>query len=251
MWQNADAFFVIVVGVVVAILEVVGDPSAETVNAAILGLLAATAIVLLRNRVRRGELDDVRQLAGDAISDRPYEVVWQNKHWDLLDREKTTIRLTEQLRFTRNDVATIAHWSQGDGRDTENVARWRREKGSRWIEAKKIYEFPTRGGSKVIYCLDEEHSRGDMLEWHIERDAVGRFPTDHESVSIQARTKSDHPRIMRITWPNGSPPSHVELKHERRPARTLVPTETNGRAHIEEKVPGLEVGERVTIAWRW
>jgi hypothetical protein len=123
LWRNADAALVIAVAAGVVVAEVMGSPSPEVVDSAILGLLGVTAVVLLRDRVGRDDLDDVRKLAGDAISDRPYEVVWQNNHWDLKDRENTTIKVTEQLRFTRNDVATIAHWSRGDGVDRRNDAQ--------------------------------------------------------------------------------------------------------------------------------
>jgi hypothetical protein len=251
VWRNADAVLVIAVALGVVIVEVVGSPSPEVVDSAILGLLGVTAVVLLRDRVGRDDLAAVRKLAGDAISDRPYEVVWQNNHWDLRDRENTTIKVTEQLRFTRNDVATIAHWSRGDGVDQRNDAKWRRSKDKPWIEAEKIYEFPVRNGKKVIYCFDEEHSRGDMLDWSIERDAIGRFPTKHEGVELHARTKSDHPRVMRITWPADAPPSHVEIRHGTLPARILAARRKNGRHYVEEKIAGLAIGEVVRIDWTW
>ena len=235
VWKNADAALVIAVAAGVVLAEVFGSPSAEVVDSAILGLLGVTSVVLLRDRVGRDDLDDLRRLAGDAISDRPYEVVWQNNHWDLKDREHTTIKVTEQLRFTRNDVATIAHWSRGDGVDERNDARWRRARGKPWIEAEKIYEFPVRNGKKVIYCFDEEHNRGDMLDWAIERDAVGRFPTKHEGVELHARTNSDHPRVMRITWPIDAPPSHVEIRHGELPARTLGLRRKAGRPYVKRR----------------
>lgn len=250
-WRNADAVLVIAVAAGVVLAEILGSPSPEVVASAILGLLGVTSVVLLRDRVGRDDLGDLRRLAGDAISDRPYEVVWQNNHWDLKDKERTTIKVTEQLRFTRNDVATIAHWSSGDGQDERNDAKWRRSRGKPWIEAEKIYEFSVRNGKKVIYCFDEEHNRGDMLDWAIERDAVGRFPTKHEGVELQARTESEHPRVMRITWPSEAPPSHVEIRHGDMPARTLNPRRKSGRPYVEEKIAGLAVGETVRIDWTW
>lgn len=251
IWENLDALLVIAVAFGVLVVEIVGEPEPELVDSAVLAVLGVTAIVLLRDRRHRVALDEVRELAGDAISDRPYEVVWQKNHWDLKDRENTTIKVTERLRFTRNDVATIAHWSRGDGEDTRNDARWRRSEDTPWISAKRIYDFPVRGGAKVIYCFDEEHSRGDMLDWCIERDAVGRFPTTHESIALQARTKSDHPRVISITWPPEAPPSHVEIRHGGKPARQIAPALKDGRACVEEKIAGLEIGEEVEVAWTW
>lgn len=251
VWENLDAFLVIVVGLGVAILDVVGSPKPEIVNAAILGLLAVTAIVLLRDRSARDELGDLRQLAGDAISDRPYEVVWQENRWQLHDRRAATVEVTERLRFTQNDVSTIADWSQGPGRVERYDARWRRTDEEQWIPAEEIHTFAIRNGEKVIYSLDVEHCRGDMLEWRTERRTLDRFPSAHESVTLEARTKADHPRLMEITWPPGAPPSHVEIRFNDQPARTLTASEKDGRMHVEEKISGLPVGESVTIAWNW
>lgn len=251
VWHNLDAVLVMAVAAVILAIEVVGSPSPRLINSVILLLLGISAFALLRDRAHQVRLDELRQLAGDAVSDRAYEVVWQENEWDLKDRQNTTVRVTEQLRITHNDVATIAHWSQGDGSDTRNDARWRRDQDTPWIDARNVHEFPVRGGKKVIYCFDEEHQRGDMLEWCIERDAVGRFPTQHEGVRLKARTKADHPRVMRIVWPASSPPSHVEIRLGARPARMITPRRKNGRAFVEEKIAGLANGESAEIAWTW
>jgi hypothetical protein len=251
VWKNADAFLVIVVATGVVVADIAGKASSDVVDSAILGLLGVTAIVLLRDRDGRDDLDDLKRLAGDAISDRPYEVVKQDNHWDLISREKTTMRVSEQLRFTRNDVSTIADWSTGDGEVVRYDARWKRPGSSTWIAAKKIHKFPIRNGEKVIYSLEEEHCRGDMLDWFVEREAVGRFPGAHESVSLSARTKADHPRIMRITWPQGVNPTNVEMRYKGQPARRLVPRNKENRTYVEETINELPVGEAVEIAWTW
>lgn len=250
-WHNLDALAVIVVGFGVVGFQIFGSPNPELIDVAILALLATTAIVLLRDRIGRDDLADLRQLAGDAISDRPYQVVWQENEWDIVSREHATMRMTQQLRFTRNDVSTIAHWSQGDGKIERYSAKWRRSKETSWIPAKKIHAFAIHSGEKVIYSLDEEHSRGDMLDWCIEREATGRFPSEHEGVSLEARAKSDHSRLMRVTWPADATPSHVELRSKGRPARSLSTRRKGGRPFVEEKIAHLGIGEVVEIAWTW
>jgi hypothetical protein len=251
IWKNADAFLVIVVGFGVVVAEIVGKPSTDVVDSAILGLLGVTAIILLRDRVGRDDLDDLRRLAGDAISDRPYDIVRQHNHWDLVDRKRTTVSVKEQLRFTRNDVSTIADWSTGDGEVVRYDGKWKRPNGGGWIEAKMIHKFPIRNGEKVIYSLEEEHCRGDMLDWFVEREAVGRFPTAHESVSLSARTKSNHPRVMKITWPEGVNPTNIELRFVGQAARPLYARTEDGRRFVEETINELAVGESVEIAWTW
>ena len=168
-----------------------------------------------------------------------------------MDRDRTTVKVTQQLRFTRNDVSTITDWSQGAGRVERYEGQWRRSESEPWLPAKMIHKFSIRNGEKVIYSLDEEHCRGDELYWCVEREAVGRFPNPHESVSLEARTKSDHPRVMYITWPPNAAPSHIEIRFEGQPARTLSAKRKNGRVYVEEKIVGLPVGKAVKIAWAW
>jgi hypothetical protein len=236
----------------VLVIEVCGSPKPELVSSAILALLGATAFVLLRDRTQRINLDELRQLASDAVSDRPFEVVWQINEWDIKERSKATITVTQQIRFTRNEVSTIAHWSRGDGKIDGYNARWKRS-GGEWIKAHKIHDFPIRTGQKVIYSFDDEHSRGDMLDWCLERDASDRFPAEHEGVEIKARTNTDanHPRVMRVIWPTDAPPSHIELREAGKAARTLSAKRKNGRLFVEEKITDLAVGEAVEIAWTW
>jgi hypothetical protein len=50
IWKNADGCLVVGVAFGVVILEVLGNPSPDLLDSAILGLLGVTAIVLLRDR---------------------------------------------------------------------------------------------------------------------------------------------------------------------------------------------------------
>ncbi len=238
VWRNLDAVFVIVVGLAVAVLQVVGRASEETVDAAILGLLAVTAVIPLRTRGRRGELDEVKEIARDALSERP-------------TRDRAVITSTRRVRFIHDRVSTMEHWSDGDGTVLDHHAFWRRAEGRRWMPARKIHSMPIEGGENVIYCLEEENSRGDMLEWKVERETVGRFPQRHERVSLRAGARSDHPRQMRIMWPVDSPPSNVELRYRGNPGRELSPIKKADRMEVVERVPRLAVGEVVEIRWFW
>ncbi|MFT3865933.1 MAG: hypothetical protein QM729_16835 [Solirubrobacterales bacterium] len=251
VWRNLDASFVIVVGLVVAALEIVGHPSEEAVNAAILGLLAVTAIILLRIRGRKGELDEVIQVARDAMSERPFQMVWAKNEWDIQSRERATIKVRQQLRFIHNKVSTIDHWSQGDGAIESYDACWRRSEADGWVPAKKIYAMPIEGGEKVIYSFEEENCRGDILEWKVEREATDRFPTAHEKVSLEAIARSDHPREMRVVWPADAPPSRVELRQGGNPGRPLTTKTKNDRVEVAEQIPQLALGEVVEIRWMW
>ena len=133
VWRNLDAVFVIVVGVAVAVLQVVGHASEEAVDAAILGLLAVTAVILLRARERRGELDEVKEIARDALSERPFQIVWAKYEWDIQTRDRAVITSTRQVRFIHDRVSTMEHWSDGDGTVVDYHAFWRRVEGRRWM----------------------------------------------------------------------------------------------------------------------
>lgn len=249
--QNGDAFLAIVVAITVIAAEAFGEPSREVVDSAILALLGAIAVALLRDRGKSRELDDLRQLAEDAVCERPYIVVWQANHWDLIDRDNARVTCTEQLRFTRQEVSENFLWSNGPGIVQHVTARWRRSRHDAWVQGQKIHELSARGGTKEIFSFNDEHARGDMLEWCVERDIQGQFPDANEGVAVEAATKSEHPRELRITWPRDAAPTRVEIREGNRPARTVKPSTREGRPYVEEKVSGLRVGEIVEIDWSW
>lgn len=249
--KNGDAFLAIVVAACVIVAEAFGEPSVELVDSAILALLGAIAVAILRDRGKNEGLDDLRRLAEDAICELPYVVVWQDNHWDLLDRENARVTCTEELRFTRREVSENFLWSNGPGIVQRVTASWRRNQNDAWVSGKKIDELATRGGTKEVFSFNDEHGIGDMLEWRVERDIVGQFPSSNEGVALQTTTKSDHPRALRITWPKDAKPTRVEIREGDRPARSLRPKTKDGRPYVEENVSGLKIGETVKIDWSW
>jgi hypothetical protein len=250
-WRNLDAVFVIAAGAIVAALQVAGHPSKEAVDAAILGLLAVVALILLRGREEGGGLDEIKEIARDALSERPFQMVWAKNEWDIQTRDRAVITSTRQVRFIHDKVSTVEHCSDGDGTVLDHRAFWRRAEGRCWIPAKKIHSMPIDGGENVIYCLEEQRSRGDMLEWRVERETAGRFPREHEAVSVKAAAKSDYPRQMRIAWPSDSPPFAVEMRVGLNPARELFPKKRGGRMEVAEKITRRAVGEVAEIRWFW
>jgi hypothetical protein len=249
--RNADTFFAMIVAGVVIIAIVVGNPSSELVDAAILGLLATGAIAVLRDRRGNSRLEELQQLAADAMTDRPYQVIHQTNEWDIYDKKHVRTRLSQQLRFTRNEVSTIEHTSQGEGVIENYEAKWRRPTDSDWIEAKKIHEMAIERGEKVIYSLEEVHHRGDMLDWCIEREAVDRFPRDNERVTLEAKAIADHPRVMKVIWPKEREPKRVEIRFGDMPAKPLKPKRRKGRLEVEEKISFRNIGEEAVILWTW
>lgn len=249
--KNGDAFLAIIVAACVIAAEVLGKPSTEIVDSAILALLGALAIAILRDREKNAGLEDLRQLAEDAVSELPYVVVWQNNHWDLVDRENARVTCLEELRFTRQEVSENSLWSNGPGVLERVTARWRRSSNDAWVSGKKLGQIPARGGIKEVFSFNDEHGTGDVLEWCVERDIRGQFPEENEGVAVEARTKSDHPRTLRITWPQDARPSRVEIREGSRPPRTIRPRTKDNRPYVKETVSGLRICEVVKIDWSW
>lgn len=249
--KNGDAFIAILVAACVIGAEAFGEPSTGLVDSAILALLGAIAIALLRDRGKSRDLDDLKRLAEDAVCERPYVVVWQDNHWDLLDRENARVTCVEEVRLTRQNVSETFLWSNGPGVVERVRAKWRRSSRDTWVDGKKIDTLAVRGGTKEIFSFNDEHGRGDVLEWCVERDIRGQFPDANEGVAVEAETKSDHPRSLRITWPQNARPTRVEIREGNRPARPLRPRTKNGRPYVEEKVAALKIGEIVKIDWSW
>ncbi len=159
--------------------------------------------------------------------------------------------MNQRLRFTRNEVFALTHRSAGDGTITRCVAKWRR-KGSTWSEAPKIDEVETLDGNRLLFSLGEEQSRGDILDWCVERDAVDRFSARHEGIRHVAKTADfKFPRRMRILWPPQEPPHHVEMRLGDRPAQRLAVRTKKGRAFIDETIQELRKGETLVVSWTW
>jgi len=249
--KNGDAFIAIFVAACVIGAEAFGEPSAGLVDTAILALLGAISIAILRDRGKSRNLDDLKRLAEDAVSERPYVVVWQENHWDLLDRQNARVTCVEEVRFTRQNISETFLWSNGPGTVERVRAKWRRSNRDTWVDGKKIDTLAVRGGTKEVFSFNDEHGRGDVLEWCVEREIRGQFPDVNEGVAVEAETKSDHPRSLRITWPPDARPSRVEIREGSRPARSLRPRTKNGRSYVEEKVAALKIGEIIKIDWSW
>lgn len=250
--ENLDAFLVMAVATAIVVLDIADSQLDEqVVSSATLALLGVTAFLLLRDRRSRVDLGELRQIATDALSDLPYDIIWQSNEWDLESRDKATVKMERRVRFTRNQLSTMAHWNTGPGRVLRCDARWRRTPDDSWVEAKLIDAFSVRGGKKQMFSLGQEHSRGDTLEWCVEMEVEGRFSDAHQSVIHEARVESDYPRSVRILWPATDAPSNVEMVLGEGPARPLALQSVDGRNLIEETVGRLRKDEIFKISWIW
>jgi hypothetical protein len=250
--EYLDGILVIAIAAVVAYLDITNpDLDAQKVSSATLALLGATAFILMRDRRSRADLSDLRKIAADALSDLPYDIVWQVNEWELKDRERATVRMRRGVRFIRHQESTMAHWSSGPGEITRCEAKWRRNAKKSWNEAKEIDSISVRRGKKRTFSLGMEQARGDRLEWCVEMDVLGRFSGANQSVTHEAKVASDYPRSVRIVWPADERPRDVVMTLGDRPASELRPKTRKRRAYIEETVGRLSAGEEFKISWIW
>jgi hypothetical protein len=268
-WRNLDALLVIVAAGVIVALDLLNRVEPAVVRSATLALLGITAFVLLRDRSERavlldfrrradralGDLQALSKVANDALSELPYEVLTQTCEWDILSRDQSVATSTVRLRFTRGAISTLESWCGGTGELLDWSAWWKYPDDSQWNKAEGIHKAEVEGGTKNIFALSREHSRDEVIDWHVRREARGRFPTRSESVSIRPLVPNvDHPRQMRLFWPAGIPPMSVSLRYGNQKGISLKPL-FNGdpvpRAYVAADLQELSRYGIAEIAWTW
>jgi hypothetical protein len=274
---NIDTLLAIVAAAVFFVLDLFSVVDTTTVSSATLALLGVVAFVLLRDRGERealfgsrqhldrvlaglepslSELDDLKQIAEDALCELPYEVLSQTCEWDISSRDRSVAITTLRVRFIRGYISTMENWCRGSGKLEEWQGFWKFPRDAGWNEAEAIHEDgDVDGGTKKIFALDREHSRNDVIDWRVRRVAVGRFPKSSESVSLQPLApEADHPRRLRVVWPADRPPASVSLRYGQQETIALRPSRTEDdppRALVEQEINDLVRHGRVQVTWIW
>lgn len=271
VWTNLDAVLVIVGAAVVFALDLTSTVDQEVVGSATLALLGVTAFVLLRDRRERapliefrarvdrtlGEFEALKQLASDALSEHPYDVLAQESEWDITSRDFVLATTTQRVQFTRGNVSTMEDWCSGPGKLKEWQGHWRfpDQDNTEWVKAKGIHKTEIDGGLKKIFALPHEHARTDQLDWRVERQARGRFPGSSESISVRSEgSAADHPMTVRVTWPKGVRPRGVALRcgDQNRVALELTPVPGDpDRLRVEEAITDLSRHGNAVLSWTW
>jgi hypothetical protein len=267
--ENYDALLVAVGAAVVFALDLVSKVDKETVGSATLALLGVTAIVLLRDRAERalllefrerangalGNLDALNRLASDSLSELPFEVLSQVCVWDIFSRDRSAATSTLRIRFTRGGVSTMEGWYSGQGELCDWRGYWKYPGEEQWNEAKGIHSLEVEAGTKKIFALGREHSRGDVIDWHARREAVGQFPAHSESVSVLPLDPNvDHPRQIKVFWPPGVTPTSVFLRYRSRTGIPLSPSSDAGnppRLYVEQYIEDLARQGSAELGWIW
>lgn len=249
--RNLDALFAVAVALGVLLLELTGKPERDLVDSALLAVVAAIAIALLRDRRGRARFDEIASFVQNLQSDRPYQVRSEVNCWDIQDGESATYTKTQELVFTRNEVCTMEHWATGSGTVARCDADWRLKRGDPWIGAPTIHDFGIHNGRNYIFSLDMERSRGDDLQWRVRRELQNSFTDSRESVSLKLQTPTHRPRIQ-VIWPKEREPKLVELRWDDGPSRELKPQRReDGRLFVEEALNAGAANSLAKIEWTW
>jgi hypothetical protein len=271
VWTNLDAFLVMAAAGVVFVLDLISAVGQEVVGSVTLALLGVTAFVLLRDRRERapllefrervdqtlGEFEVLKQLASDAMSEHPYEVLSQVSEWDITSRDSVLATTTRRVQFTRGNISTMEDWCSGPGKLNEWRGKWRfpDQDDTEWVKAKGIHKTEIDGGIKKIFALPHEHARTDQLDWRVERCARGRFPGRSESISLRSiGSTADQTATVRVTWPKGMRPRGVALRcgDQGRVALEVVPDPGDPeRMRVEEEITDLSRHGSVVLSWTW
>lgn len=268
--RNLDALLVISGASVVFALDLSSDLDPQVVGSATLALLGVTAFVLLRDRSERkpllefrdrastalGELDGLKEIAGDALCELPYEVVSQTCEWDIRDRNLSITTTTQRLRFVRGYISTMESWCRGPGGLRTWTGSWKFPQDEHWNVADPIHEIAdVEGGTKKIFVLAHEHARNDRIDWRVIREVEGGFPRSSESVGLlPLAPEADHPRLLRVIWPADAKPSSVSLRYGQQEMVPVALSHTEAeepRAYVEKEINELVRHGKVEVIWTW
>lgn len=252
--DNWDLVFAGVAALVVAILGVIGAASANTLTSASLAVLAAFTGVIFRERLeRRKGLDAIRDLVDTASGDKPWHLLKQTIHWDLVSRRDAIVSDEKQVRFLQ--AATAAVWefvsAPSGGTLVEHTCRGGAV-GQDLLEWQVLdHTFYDETGQRYrVIATNGIWMRGEHAAWHTRRKLRDYFPDTNESVTKKVLMPLDE-LTMKITWPAGHEPSTVRFFHGDDKPYLKPSIDESGRAYVAQTVSSPEIGEVLAIRWDW
>lgn len=180
--------------------------------------------------------------------DGVYEILDYNSTLELVDSKgKTAVfKRTQKVKFLQDNVITYQDHAWGDGNlfadyaCSPGVAVDRYQEGSRW---------------NVLISLQETKSRGDVVDFHIERQVKNGFtkPEEWRQTEIQFPTKQLR---LAIIFPKERPCQRaVLLEKNRNRSMPLGPKHfsalPDGRQMLSWEKRNPVRHEMYTIKWRW
>lgn len=226
---------------------------------ATLGLIAALAIAMAKDRVGRAELAKTAASLATSLSEAntsiealrssaPYQVHLSEHEWDLSADGGATSTKIKTLRFYQ-DVFVIRNWSRADGVEEARGYEFDGQPVQRFAS---ITEPGAEKTHDLVY-LGKRCRRGDTGEFRVTRTLTASFkPADYVAVSVEEPVS-----LVRMTlrWPPGVLP--VKVTHEilsktnktEADISRLVRAE-GGRMRIEHEILQPEADVVHRLVWR-
>jgi hypothetical protein len=259
-WKNADALILILIAAGVLVFDALGGTPSQSVLVSLnLAILGGIAFMFLRDRRDMAGLSHLEELVRAQQQDRPFEVQSESIVWTLNSTDDqpdhAVYENTQTLKFIRGKASVLEHWSTSStGKHTikDCSGSYRTPGAEPWIGASLIHDFPIRGGTNYLFCVDKEYSKGEQLEWRVRRDMVDRFPTSRESVKASSVVDPGIKRHLKVVWPLSRPPADVKLHVDGQAPRDLkIWKDGIGRCVAEERVLAEPGAEGPIISWSW
>lgn len=270
--------------VVVAGLAVSTDVTANTLSAATLGVLAALAAAIVRERLERhrtiemaqvlaadtrtemrqlaeeikahsaGALGDMRELAQATEGDEPWRVLDESITWDLTTRRQMNVTDKRTIRFLHAQSAAVWEWFRSpNGAD---LIEHSCEGGltTRPLRSWPVLPEPFLGRDSRWYRVvstAQIFKRGDRADWITTRSHQDSFPHPHtEGVSKTIEMPTDDIRL-KVIWPKDYPPISVLFERASQQMDLETQEDHEGRQFAIVAIATPAVHERLAIRWDW
>lgn len=239
---------------VATLLGMLGEVQIDTLTTACLGVLAALAGVIFRERLeRRKTLDEMTLLENTARSDKPWHVVKETLSWDLANARDATSKSEKEIRFLHAQTVSVWEFCLVPGGGT--VVRFACTGGPvgqtqrDWPVMNQT--FVDNGRRYHVVSTNGIWRRDDRAIWTSNRELQDFFPDTTESVAKVVLMPTDE-LAMQVTWPVDHAPTRVCLSRGDDEKRFLTArTSAAGRAYVAETFVSPRIGEKIAIEWDW
>ncbi|MFI4977993.1 MAG: hypothetical protein ACHQC8_04860 [Solirubrobacterales bacterium] len=247
--EYADPLATLVAALVFAFLAGFGVVKQELLAAVTLGVLAAVAAVMLRQRyvieqakksfdLVPGHLAEVAAAVAkiertvEALtSSDVYEILDHEAEWDIVASDGSLAygRKHKKLRFNQQDVVSIYELTETSGGRPGRVEDWTFDPDI----IQKVGTLSVGGEDHILLSLGTRYQRNDELDYTSTRTIRDLFTDDQNRVSHRVRERTSRLRL-RVAWPQDATPRHVRIEE-------VMP---GGDAKVEEfKGSDLQIDE--------
>jgi len=270
--RYADPLGTLIVAIVFAVLAALDVVDAKTARVVTLGVLAAVAGTMLRQRsiveevkTSADRVPDALQATNQALakvnrtidaitSSDAYELLEHESEWDIANADGSLAygKKRKHLRFNQHNVVAIYEVSHAWGGDEARVGNWEFEPE----EIKTAGNILIGDQDYLLLGLGRRYGRNDELAYTSKRVIRDLFVDERNAVSHRVQERTHH-LCLRVRWANDGVPARVRVEEEMPGEQqskiaeldgTTLPRE-DGRPFLERSYDQPPRGQKVTIVW--